>query len=138
MSIEFNYKEEESRITGRILRPVADVEFRSLEGEWIEAHPYIDSGADITLIPLSLGKLLGFEIEKENIKELRGIGEGIVSVVIKTVPVRIGTVEFPARIAWSLIEEVSPLLGRLDIFNKFRITFDELEKRIVFEPKEKP
>lgn len=135
MEIEFRWREEDSKITGRVLRPVADIEFKSLSGEWIEAHPYIDSGADITLVPLSFGKLLGFEIGKENIQELRGIGEGVISVVVKEVQVKIGPYEFPARIAWSLIEEAPPLLGRLDIFAKFRITFDEAGKRILFEGK---
>jgi hypothetical protein len=42
---------------------VGEVEFLAASGEWIEAQLYIDSGVDITLIPLSLGKLLGFELK---------------------------------------------------------------------------
>ncbi|MFQ6119329.1 MAG: hypothetical protein ACE5KE_05510, partial [Methanosarcinales archaeon] len=62
MKVEFKYRKEKSLIFGKILRPVACVEFKSMKGEWIEVRPYIDSGADITLIPLSLGRLLGFEL----------------------------------------------------------------------------
>ena len=57
--ITFNYRREKSEITGNILRPVASIEFRSKDDEWIELRPYIDSGADITLIPLTFGRLLG-------------------------------------------------------------------------------
>ncbi len=36
MTIVFRYREEASEITGNILRPVASLEFKSLDGEWIE------------------------------------------------------------------------------------------------------
>ena len=87
MAIEFRYREEESEITGKILRPVATLEFRSKSrsGEWIEIHMYIDSGADMTLIPLSFGRLLGLELRKEDIKHLRGVGGGEVPVVVARV-----------------------------------------------------
>ncbi|MBI2675584.1 MAG: hypothetical protein HYX24_03940 [Candidatus Aenigmarchaeota archaeon] len=133
MAIEFRYKEEKSRLTGNIFRPIADIELKSKTGEWIECHPYIDSGADISLIPISLGKLLGFEVSREKIQELRGIGEGVVPVIIVTVPVKIGSHEISARIACALIEEVVPLLGRLDLFDKFRIVFEENDRKIIFD-----
>lgn len=135
MAIEFHYKEEESKITEKILRPIGDVQFKAKNDEWVEAHLYIDSGADISLIPFSLGKLLGFKIDEDKIQELRGIGEGVVSVVIKKVQIKIGEYEMLIRVAWALIEEVTPLLGRLDIFNKFKTIFDEDEKKIIFEKK---
>lgn len=47
-----------------IFRPVADIEFKSVAGEWIECHPYIDSGADVTLLPLSLGRLFDLPPKK--------------------------------------------------------------------------
>jgi hypothetical protein len=59
--ITFKYRNETSP-RGRILRPVADVEIQSVGGAWIECHPYIDSGADVTLIPFSMGKLLGLKM----------------------------------------------------------------------------
>ena len=45
MTIEFRYREEESEITGKILRPVAALQFKSRDSEWIEIRMYIDSGA---------------------------------------------------------------------------------------------
>ena len=36
-------------------------------------------------------------------------------------------------IAWALVEEVPILMGRMDIFDKFRIIFDEREEWIDFE-----
>jgi hypothetical protein len=88
MTVEFRYREEELEITGKILRPVAALQFKSRNGEWIEIRMYIDSGADMTLIPLSFGRLLGLELRKEDIKHLRGVGGGEVPVIITKVDIR--------------------------------------------------
>jgi len=72
--IIFKYRKEESRRGGTVYRPVADIEFKAENSEWIEDHLYIDSGADITLVPLSFGKLLGFDIVEDEIEELYGVG----------------------------------------------------------------
>lgn len=129
--ITFKYRREMSS-RGRILRPVGDVEIQSAGGAWIECHPYIDSGADITLIPFSLGKLLGLRMRKENVKGLHGLGRQSIPVVFGHANFRIGNYEIPVEIGWSLIEEVPPLLGRKDIFDHFEITFKQFEGIITF------
>ena len=135
MTIEFRYREEESEITGKILRPVAALQFKSRSGEWIEIRMYIDSGADMTLIPLSFGRLLGLELRKEDIKHLRGVGGGEVPVIITKVDIIMDDIEFPIDVAWTLEEDVPPLLGRTDVFDRFRIAFDQGEGVIIFEDK---
>lgn len=132
--LEFEYRKERSDLIGEIFRPVANLEFKSTKEDcWIEVEAYIDSGADITLVPFSFGKLLGFELGKDKIKELSGIGEGKISVIIKKIPLRLGDIKLNIRVAWALIEEVPALLGRLDVFNKFKINFDEKNKKIFFD-----
>jgi hypothetical protein len=131
--ITFNYRREKSEVTGNVLRPVASIEFRSKDGVWIELRPYIDSGADLTLIPLTFGRLLGLELKKEEIKHLRGVGGGGAPVVITEVDTRIDDTEFPVRVAWSLEEDLPPLLGRADIFDRFVITFDQRKEIVIFE-----
>ena len=37
------------------------------------------------------------------------------------------------RLGWALVEEVPMLMGRMDIFDKFRIVFNEREGWIDFE-----
>ncbi len=130
--IIFTYRKERGKITGTVYRPVAKVYIKSIEGEWIPFAPYIDSGADITLIPYTLGLKLGFRISEEitNLHGVRGIG---LPVEVRKVKMRIGNVELEPRVAWALIEEAPPLLGRLDIFDKFNITFKEREGKIIFE-----
>ncbi len=96
--VVFTYRKERGRITGIVYRPVAKVYIKSANGEWIPFAPYIDSGADITLIPYTLGLKLGFEISKDivNLHGVRGIG---LPVEIKKVKMRIGDMELEPRIA---------------------------------------
>ncbi len=133
MVVEFKYRP--AIIRGEIIwRPVAEITIVYRDKE-IRLSPYIDSGADITLIPKSAGEVLGFELEKGKIKELSGIGEGKVAVIPKVVRMTIGEETFGCRIAWALIEEVPPLLGRRDIFDRFAVLFQEWSKKILFIPK---
>lgn len=130
MEIEFDFREEISRIYGKILRPVAAITFINGDNEVFESV-YVDSGADVSLIPKSVGDALGFKIEeKENITEIKGIGERGVPIIIKKVRIKIGEKRFDARIAWALIEEVPLLLGREDIFNLFDISFKRNRKTV--------
>lgn len=125
--IIFKYKKEVSGVK----RPVADAFLKSNKGGWIEFHPYIDSGADITLIPLSLGKLIGLSVDEKRIEQIGGI-RGTVPVIYNQAKMKIGGIEIMVNIAWALIEDVPPLLGRKDIFDKFHITFKQDKDEIIF------
>ena len=131
--ITFKYQKEKSDL-GVIYRPVANV-LLEIEDFKLEIPMYIDSGADITIIPLKLGEALGFRQDSAQIREIRGIAGAGVPYMLKAVKLTIGNIKFPARIAWSLIEAVPPLLGRLDVFEQFKIIFDEEKKTIEFHPK---
>lgn len=133
--IIFKYKEESLGAGfGKIYRPVADVYLKTKANDWIEFHPYIDSGADVTMIPLSLGKLLGLEVDQKKIQQIGGI-RGSVPVTYTRNLLRLGEEEFPVHIAWSLIEDVPPLLGRTDLFDRFQVIFEQYNKRILFVKK---
>ncbi|RLF49183.1 MAG: hypothetical protein DRN20_02795 [Thermoplasmata archaeon] len=134
MKVVYKYKEMQSTITGTIKRPIARIQMWSNKlKKWVKVEGFLDSGADITLIPFGLGKMLGFTIDEDNVKVLGGIGEGRVSVCIVEGNVRIGNKEFNARIGWAFDNKVPVLIGRLDIFDKFNITFKERDGLIIFE-----
>lgn len=130
--IVFRYKKELAGRGQTINRPVADVALKNKFGDWIEFHPYIDSGADVTLIPFSLGKLIGLKTDETKIEQIGGI-RGSVPVIYHTCIIRIGLNQFPIKLAWALIEEVPPLLGRSEIFDYFSITFKQHQKIIIFK-----
>ncbi len=129
--IEFPYQKELSGLFGEIFRPLAEFEIKTSSG-WIPVVGYIDSGADVTLLPRSFLKLLKVKIEKSEIKEIKGIGEGRVPVIVKNVGMRIGDKVFNAKIAVALIEDVPYILGREDVFDKFEIRFCQKEKTVRF------
>jgi len=129
--IVFRYKSEKGAHQQLVKRPVADVWLKKGKG-WVEFHPYIDSGADVILIPLSLGELLGFKVEGEKIDEIGGV-RGAVPVIYKRWEIKIGSQTLPVLLAWALLEEVPPLLGRADVFDFYKITFLQKEGKIIFE-----
>jgi ABC-type uncharacterized transport system permease subunit len=55
MRVEFPHRKEKSSTLGVIFRPVAKVILEDEFDQWL----YVDSGADVSLIPLSLGDLIG-------------------------------------------------------------------------------
>lgn len=120
---------------GKISRPVAEVFLRATSGKWYRASMYIDSGADITLLPRQFGEKLGLTFDKNKIQEIKGIGEAAVPIVITNIRLKIGEKEFDARVAFSLIEEVPIILGRTDVFDLFKVIFDQENKVVIFEGK---
>ena len=93
---------------------------------------YIDSGADVTLIPRQVGEALGLSFSKDKVRNIRGIGKGAIPVIISTVEVMIGTRTMRTRIAWSMVEDVPLILGRLDIFDAFKVTFNQKNSIVTF------
>lgn len=58
MRVEFPFVEEKANIVPTILRPLARVKLMN-EGTQMVVDMYVDSGADITLIPYSVGIAFG-------------------------------------------------------------------------------
>ncbi len=128
----FRYRKEYSKLFGTVYRPVAEVYFKDAEGKDLISFMYVDSGADITLLPRELGENLDLTIEEEKIQEISGVGGGSIPVIIKTIEMRIGDYAMDARVAWSLEEGVPALLGRMDVFNETKVSFIHNET-VVFE-----
>lgn len=128
--IEFKYRKEQSRVLGEIYRPIAKVQLQGDAG-WISEFMYVDSGADFTLIPYKLGRFLGFKHNNGEIHEIQGVS-GTVPVIFKTVNMRLGEYIFKVKIAWSQLEEVPLLLGRLDVFDRFDVTLKQNDKKVLF------
>jgi hypothetical protein len=85
------------------------------------------------MIPFRFGKALRLErTRKDRVRKIKGIAGPAVPYIVKRLNFIFGQRKIVARVAWSMIEEVPLLLGRMDIFGKFRITFDERRKLIKF------
>ena len=131
----YKYRKEIGKIRETMYRPVATVEILGKDGLWYYVTAYIDSGADISLIPYSLGKSMGYEVDKSEIIELEGVGGKSIPIVVINTKIRFSeNLVYDAEIGWSLVDGVPILLGRHTIFDKFKITFLEKERKIIFEP----
>ncbi|MCG2826736.1 MAG: hypothetical protein L6265_09115 [Thermoplasmatales archaeon] len=130
--VRFNYRKQKSKAFGTVYRPMGEILL--IYERKVKETFYIDSGADVTLIPRSVGELLGLKIKDDDkIIDLYGIGDAAISAVIKGIKIKIGEHEIPVRIGWALTEKIPLILGRMDIFNRFKILFDEKKKEIMFE-----
>ncbi len=58
----------------------------------------LDSEADLSLIPYSVGETIGIELDIENRSEVYGIGEGSVPYILSQLRLKIEEVEISARL----------------------------------------
>jgi hypothetical protein len=130
--IEFPFEKVRLKNLGLIMKPFIPVKIIG-PGRSVNLRMLLDSGADISLIPYSVGEVIGLEPDLANRNELYGVGEGSVSYLLTHVKIKIKDLESSIRIGWALIEEVPFILGRLDVFQKFAIEFREFENRILLK-----
>lgn len=104
---------------GIVYRPIIKVGLRDANGEQFELS--VDSGADISIFSRRIGDIMGINVEKGEEKIFRGIVGELIAYVHK-IPVSINDREVETRVAFAL-SEVPNLLGRLDIFKNFEISF---------------
>ncbi len=130
--IRQRFREERSSL-GIVLRPVAEIILEK-DNSAVEIPMYVDSGADVSMIPFRFGRALGFKQEREdNIQEIKGVSGAGVPYILKEVTLLLNGKRLKIRVAWALVEEVPMLMGRMDIFDKFRVVFDERNGLIDFE-----
>jgi predicted aspartyl protease len=126
VKVSFPFEEGKSSIVGKIRRPVANVEFLHFKEKiWQPVSLIVDSGADYTLLPKFLAEPLGIDLRKDTTAvQTQGVGGNQEVYFIKhKMAVRLGKNQIQIRFGILNSNHVPPLLGRLDIFESFRITF---------------
>jgi len=117
----FKFTKENSSSLGIVYRPIVKVGLRDANGELFEFGVLVDSGADISIFSRRIGDIMGINVEKGEEKIFRGIVGELIAYVHK-IPISINEKEVETRVAFA-ISEVPNLLGRLDIFKNFEISF---------------
>ena len=117
----FKFTKENSSSLGIVYRPIVKVGLRDANGELFELGVLVDSGADISIFSRRIGDIMGINVEKGEEKIFRGIVGDLIAYVHK-IPISINEREVETRVAFA-ISEVPNLLGRLDIFKNFEISF---------------
>jgi len=105
--------------------------------QWEVAEFYVDSGAAFTLMRAKFAEDCGLDYTKGR-KVFAQVGDGsFIPVFLNDMTMQVGTVRFPAHIGIS--EKLGlrfHLLGRLDVFKRFRICFHEERQVVTFQPVE--
>jgi len=128
----FPYRREYSALVGEIYRPIVIVYLQARDKGWIGFTLYADSGADITLLPQSACKGLGYKLKDGKPSYVGRITRGRIKVYVHEINMRLEEEIFKARIAFAQTESIPPLLGRTDIFDHFRICYDNKQKETIF------
>ena len=96
----------------------------------------MDSGADFSIFHRSVLDLLGIDRKQGKLRRVDNADGTTFEVQELLLSVELAGVRFPARICFAENPALTefPLLGRLDIFDKFRITFCEQEQYVELQP----
>ena len=114
------------------LAPIIPVELRNND-EVIGYDAYVDSGAAYSVFHSDVVDDLGIKLE-DGEKTYITVGDGSqIIVYLHKISVRIADREFEATIGFSRHLGIGfNIIGRLDIFERFKICFDEKEKFVEF------
>lgn len=132
MPIEFSYRLERGPGGEPISRPVAKATLVGPSGKELVQFFYIDSGADFSIIPYQVGLYLGLTPSQRNVLEVQGINgaEGVIHAKLK---LTLGDTTLFAKVGWAQLEHVPLLLGRADVFDRFKITFHQNRGLVIFD-----
>ena len=102
---------------------------------WRRVDFYVDSGASYSIVHGDFARDAGFDFttgERLMVK----VGDGsLIPVFMHRVPLQIGPHRLEARMGFSDRLGIGfHLLGRLDVFEHFRVCFHERERSVIFDP----
>ena len=119
----FNYKKQESGLFGKVLRPLIELEaYSEVTDDWLILENVLaDTGADISMLPKSIGEALVGEITDGRRAQIKGVVPGArVNVYIHLLKFRLNSKQLNLPVAITDSDGVPPILGRvkgLDLFS---------------------
>lgn len=132
LAMRVPYTEKESRILGKVLRPLIQIEvFSVMKQDWeIIDDVLVDTGADLTVLPRYLGESIIRDIATGEYVEIKGVvPTSVLIAFIHCLKLKVAGIEFETKIAIADSNDVPPILGRCTALDLFTIEFIEnLEK----------
>jgi hypothetical protein len=117
---------------GELWTPIVPVIWEH-HGRIIVAEMVCDSGAFLTILPLTDGLNLGFTLQPhERVQSGQGAGASALPYVARRVTMRLGRYAVSVRIGWLQNDLTPALLGRVDVFDEFHVEFRQSERRTRF------
>ncbi|MBU2577165.1 MAG: aspartyl protease family protein [Nanoarchaeota archaeon] len=121
-------------VTNGEKKPTIPVEFKLESGGYIEVMCLVDSGSDVVVLPKGIAELLNLNLGEES--NSLGIG-GEVPVRLSRASFRIKkehgyhTLTVPVEVFNT--DNIPVLLGRQGFFDKFKVTIDERDKKVILK-----
>lgn len=125
-SIVIPYVDEKSEVFKTIRRPKLDLSFYSKNLKcWIKIENILaDTGADISVLPRSLGLLLLGDYKNGVKYKISGLTpKSVDHMYIQKLSVKLGNKKFRTDFAISNSDSVPPTLGRLGALDKFDVIY---------------
>jgi len=130
MSIHFPYKNKAVE-EGIIPLPIVNLPVKTKFGVYLVRF-LVDSGADTTTFPLTLASLFDFKKTLSNKSWVSGVEGRKVAAYSSQIEIGFGKKFYTVRCHF-IDSNVTALLGRLDIWDKFSWFFENKRKQVVFE-----
>lgn len=140
--MRFEYKSiDRPKPLGPKTMPILPIRLIGKSGEQFDTPALLDSGADYSVIFEEHARILGIDSSKLKSTTVQGVG-GASSARLAVISVhlkgpgerRTFALELPFMILPKHAENHPILLGRSVFFEKFEITFNELEKTLTLKP----
>ena len=132
MPAEFPFRDKHTQI-GTVLDPIIAIPVLTKYGY----QPFeflVDTGADCTIVPLSLTKVLHVDMTGAKRISFCGIEGSPIITYIGKITLKLTKKPIDIPCAFSSNEQTPFILGRKDIFSKFNILFDNKRKVVKFRP----
>ena len=133
MRVVFPYEKRESGLYGSVKRPIAYVSFWSKNMNiWLEYPMIVDTGADLTTLPIHRSFELGIHVNTDcTKKKIEGVGgETTIYQCKNNVRVKIGNSLFSIPFGFLHSTTIPPLLGREGCLNLFQVLFANFQTEI--------
>jgi len=120
------YSREKSNVFDEILRPRLNISLYSkVLSQWIAIDDVMaDTGADLSLLPKSLGMLLVGNIRSGKRYKMTGlIADSPRYFYLHTIKVKLGLKKFDALFAIAAGDDVPPTLGRISALDRISVEY---------------
>lgn len=132
-TITVPYTKEESNIFERLLRPRLSVKIYSeFLSDWIAIDDVLaDTGADVSVLPKSLGILLVGDIKKGKKFRITGLAGYAKYIYLHSLMLKIGRKKFRASVALAATDDFPPTLGRMEALDKMNIEYQKGRQMVI-------
>ena len=132
LPIEVPYRYKTDIFGGTVCNPVLVVEV-AIQSGYQPFEFLLDSGADCTIVPRGMAKLIGVTLPRIADASLAGIGPKSMAAYRSSLNLRIQQEEFVVECLITRSDTVPFLLGRVDFFDLFNVAFDNRNQIIILD-----